>query len=94
MKMNQRFVRIALTGALLVFRAGAEETAVVKEQDVNVRGQPSLTGEVITQRAVVGSRTLPRAFQRGWRRGLGPPPCHPGLRAEEERSRVEPSKPG
>jgi hypothetical protein len=50
MKLNQPFVRLAiLLSALLGTSAQAEETAVVRENHVNVRGQASLIGEVITQ---------------------------------------------
>src|SRR5438045_2191739 len=49
MKMNQRISRLALVAGLVTLVSRAEETAVIKEQTINVRGQPSLIGEVITQ---------------------------------------------
>jgi hypothetical protein len=49
MKMNQRIARLALFVGLATLVSRAEETAVVNEPTVNVRGQPSFTGEVITQ---------------------------------------------
>src|SRR5262249_5934439 len=40
---------LLLFSALLLVARGAEETALVNEGKINVRGQPSLVGEVVTQ---------------------------------------------
>lgn len=51
MKQNQPFAWLAavIFSASLVTGASAEQTATIKENFVNVRGQPNLIGEVITQ---------------------------------------------
>jgi len=40
---------LLLLSAFMLVARGAEETAVVNEGKINVRGQPSLVGEVVTQ---------------------------------------------
>lgn len=50
MKINELLRCLAgLAMLLTVVQSAAEETAVVKEDRINVRGRPSLIGEVITQ---------------------------------------------
>lgn len=50
MKTNQRWVwAVCLAVGLLAISAGAEEVAIVKKDRVNVRAQPTLNSEVITQ---------------------------------------------
>jgi hypothetical protein len=49
MKINQRIARLALLLGLATLVSRAEETAVVNEPTINVRGQPTFMGEVITQ---------------------------------------------
>ncbi len=49
MKTNQRIARLALLAGLVTLVARAEEAASVNEPTINVRGQASFMGEVITQ---------------------------------------------
>jgi SH3-like domain-containing protein len=50
MKTNHgRAFALLLAGGILVSSGQAEDTATIKQSRVNVRGQASLTGEVITQ---------------------------------------------
>lgn len=50
MKMKQRLAwAVSLVSGLAVFAASAEQTAVVKKDRVNVRGQASQKSEVVTQ---------------------------------------------
>jgi uncharacterized protein YgiM (DUF1202 family) len=49
MKMNHRLGRFVFLAGLFATLARGEETAVVKENNVNVRGQPSFLGETVTQ---------------------------------------------
>jgi len=50
MKMNSWLVVLTLLGAVpVVATANAEEIAVVRENNLNVRGQPSFVGEIITR---------------------------------------------
>jgi len=49
MKSIQWFSQFALAAALAGISRGAEETAIIQKDNVNVRGQPSFQGENITQ---------------------------------------------
>jgi uncharacterized protein YgiM (DUF1202 family) len=49
MRMRLKISILCCLGAMVWRTMSAEQTAVVTEQKINVRGQPSLIGEVVTQ---------------------------------------------